>query len=233
VTLNVNEATDVIERAVANGQHALSEHDSKQFIAAYGVPVNEEELVGDVAGALEAAGRLGYPVAIKACSPALMHKSDQGLVALNVDDRSSVERAMAEIGRAAGDAALDGYLVQPMVHGKREAIVGGLRDKLFGPCVMLGLGGILVEAVADVSFRLAPIEERDALEMVREIRAQRLFGAVRGEEAVDRAALTQVLMAMGRILCDHPQVSQVDVNPLIFAGSRPVAVDALVTLDAA
>ena len=225
-----NAAEELIGQAVARGQEALSEHDSKQVLAAYGVPVTKEELVGDVAGALKAAEELGYPVVIKACSPALMHKSDAGLVFLNVDDVSSVERAVAEIDAAVGAAALDGYLVQQMVQSKREVIVGGLRDKLFGPSVMLGLGGVYVEAVADVSFRLAPLDERDAEEMIRELRGRRIFEAVRGDPAVDRAALSKVLIAVARMLEEHPRISQVDVNPLMFKGARPVAVDALVTL---
>jgi hypothetical protein len=117
-----------------------------------------------------------------------------------------------------------------MVRGKREVIVGGTRDKLFGPCVMLGLGGILVEAIADVSFRLAPLQERDALEMINEMRAQRIFEEFRGEPAVDRPALSRVLMGVGQMLVDHPGISQVDVNPLILRGADPVAVDALIAL---
>ena len=220
----------LIAQAVDRGQDALSEHDSKQVLASYGVAATKEELVNDVAQALSAAERIGYPVVIKACSPALKHKSDAGLVFLNVDDTSSVETAIAEAEKARGDVALDGFLVQEMVRGKREVIVGGLRDDLFGPCVMLGLGGILVEALADVTFRLAPLEERDALEMLNEIRAQHIFEAVRGEQAADRQALAKVLMAVGQILIDHPRVSQVDINPLILDGARPVAVDALVVL---
>ena len=116
---------------------------------------------------------------------------------------------------------------------RREIIVGGMRDLLFGPCVMLGLGGVLVEAIADITFRLAPLDERDAQEMINNIRAQRIFDAVRGEPAADRGALIKVLMAVGQILIEHPRIAQIDVNPLIFEGTQPVAVDALITLGAA
>jgi len=228
----VNEtAAELIGRAIGMQSAAgLSEYDSKKVLAAYGIATVEEELVKTEAEAIAAAERFGYPVVLKACSPNLAHKSDRGLVAANLDDRSSMEAAVAEIARRAEGIALDGFLVQRMIRGKREIIVGGTRDKLFGPCVMLGLGGILVEALADVAFRLAPLEERDALEMINEIRAQRLFEAVRGEPAVDRVAVSQVLITVGRILVDHPRVAQVDINPLIFEGSQPVAVDALITL---
>ena len=232
MTTQTVDAEGLIVHAVARGQPALSEYESKQVLAAYDIPVTQDILAQDAAGVERAAEELGYPVAVKGCGPTLMHKSDTGLVALNVDDVSSVQAAVARIAAAAGDTALDGYLVQRMVPGKREIIVGGLRDGLFGPCVMLGLGGILVEAVADVTFRLAPLGDRDALEMLHELRGRHVFDAVRGEPAVDRPALCGVLMAVGRILETHPQVSQVDINPLIIEGAQPVAVDALVTLDA-
>jgi len=216
-------------RGIERGVAALSEHESKRVLAAYGVPVVEEVLAGTADEAVRAGKKLGYPVAVKACGAGLMHKSDVGGVALNLANGASVRDAVERINTNVA-ASVEGYLVQRMVPGKREVIVGGTRDALFGPCVMLGLGGILVEALADVSFRLAPIEERDALEMLNELRAQRIFDAFRGEPAVDRSALAQVLVAVGNIMAEHPEIVQVDVNPLIFRGARPVAVDALVTL---
>lgn len=220
----------LIDQALRRGQRSLSEHDSKCVLGVYGVPVVGEELVQEVSQAVAAAERLGYPVVVKACSGRLMHKSDQGLVMLNLNDASDVELAVAEIRNTIDSTQLDGFLVQRMIRGKREVIIGGSRDTLFGPCVMLGLGGILVEAVADVAFRLAPVSQCDAMEMINELRAQRIFDEFRGEPAADREALGRVLMAVGQILIDHPRISQVDVNPLIFSGAQPVAVDALVAL---
>jgi succinyl-CoA synthetase beta subunit len=229
VPTSASDAGQRIAAAVERGHIALSEYDSKRVLAAYDVPVVEERLVQTPAEAVRAAEELGYPVVVKASSPSLAHKSDQGLVMLNLHDADMVESAVAAIGKAAA-TPLDGCLVQRMLRGKREVIVGATRDTLFGPCVMLGIGGILVEALADVSFRLAPLAGRDALEMVNEIRSRRVFDAVRGEPAVDRITLSNVLIAVGQILIDHPQVSQVDVNPLIVEGGRPVAVDGLVAL---
>ncbi len=224
------DAGDVLAAALANGQQALSEFASKRLLAGCGVPVIEEELAANADEALAAALRIGFPVVIKACSPALMHKSDRGLVKLNINDPGDVALAVREIDAQLEGTAIDGYLVQRTARGRREIIVGGMRDKLFGPCVMLGLGGILVEAIADVVFRLAPLDERDALEMINQIRAQSLFDAIRGEPPVDRAALGRVLIAVGNLLVAHPCIAQIDVNPLIFQGADPVAVDALVTL---
>lgn len=229
-TIDSGLVEELLKQAVDGGKSALSEYDSKRLLAAYGIPATEEELAQNPAEAVAAAERLGYPVAVKACSAELLHKSDQGLVRLNLGSPEAVEAAVADIEKATNGAALEGYLVQQMVSGKREVIAGAMRDESFGACVMLGLGGILVEAIGDVAFRLAPLEERDALEMIGEIRAQPIFDEFRGEPEVDRQALSEILVTLGKILDAHPEVAQVDVNPLIFEGARPVAVDALVTL---
>jgi acetyl-CoA synthetase (ADP-forming) len=225
-------ADTLIEDALKAGQGALSEYDSKRLLASVGIPVVKEELAGNSEAAVAAANRIGYPVAVKGNSPDVMHKSDVGLVVLNADDAEAVQAAVDQISQADTEAPLDGFLVQQMVVGKREVIVGGARDALFGPSVMLGVGGVLVEAYADVAFRLAPLEERDALEMINEIRAKGLFGAVRGEPPADREALARVLVATGTLLSAYPSISQIDVNPLIFKGAAPVAVDAMIALDA-
>lgn len=178
--MSAPDVDELIQAGVAEGQGSLSEHESKFVLAAYGVPVVEEELVSSEADAMVAAERIGYPVAVKACGPDLLHKTDRGLVVLNVDGPAELASAILDIDRALGEPPADGYLVQRMVNGRRELIVGAVRDQSFGPCVMLGLGGILVEAVGDVAFRLVPIDERDAREMVGELKAQSIFGEFRG-----------------------------------------------------
>lgn len=230
VETNKTTVSALIGRALEKGQTALSEFDGKRVFEAYGIPVVEERLAGSIDEAVAAADALGYPVVVKACSPVLAHKTDAGLVTLNVMNADCVRRAVETIAAAAGRTPLDGFLIQRMVEGQREVIVGGLRDPLFGPCVMVGLGGVLVEAIADVAFRLVPIERLDALEMLAELKGRRLFGAVRGEPPIDRDATSDVLIAVGRILDEQPTVAQIDVNPIIFDGAQPVAVDALITL---
>lgn len=225
----MGEANELIARGIEQGQAALSEYASKRVLASYGIPVVEEVFVSSPEEAVRAGKRLGYPVAVKACGAGLMHKSDLGGVILNVRNGAGIRDAIEHMGASVG-VPVEGYLVQRMIPGKREVIVGGIRDALFGPCVMLGLGGILVEALADVSFRVVPLSERDALEMLNELRAQRIFDAFRGEPAVEREAVARVLMGVGQVLAEFPQVAQVDINPLIFRGALPVAVDALITL---
>ncbi len=218
--------------ALKRGQLSLSEYVSKQVLAAYGIPTVREILVATPEAAEAAAAEVGYPVAVKACGAGLMHKSDLDLVALNVSDGSGVRAAASGMLARVDQRQLDGILVQPMVRGKREIIIGGLRDRQFGPCVMLGLGSIFVEAIGDVAFRLAPLDARDASEMMRELKGRRIFDAFRGEPPVNEPALCDILIATGRLLIENPAVHEVDINPLVLEGASPVAVDALITLAA-
>lgn len=229
----LNEVKAILGRAAGQGAAALSEYEAKQVLAAHGVPVTREELAADPASAAAAAARLGFPVAVKACGGQITHKTERDLVRLGLGDADAVARAAAELARTLAPEPFDGFLVQEMARGRREVVVGGLRDPLFGPCVMLGAGGITVEAAGDVAFRLCPVEPRDVAEMVAELRSSRLFGPFRGEPAVDMDALTAAVQGVGRLLTEHPEVQQVDINPLIVCGEKPVAVDALITLGAA
>jgi len=207
----------------------LSEFDSKRLLRSYGIPAVEERLVDDVEAAVCAAGELGYPVAVKLCAVGLAHKTERGLVRLDLSDDAAVRVAGADLfGRRAPDLSDARLLVQRMVRGRRELILGLTRDRQFGPCVMLGLGGILAEAIRDVVFRVAPLTTLDALEMVEDLKAAHLLGAFRGEPAVDREALATSLVALGRVGVERPEIVSIDVNPVILCGSRLVAVDALV-----
>lgn len=225
-------AVTVLETARKRGQTSLSEYASKQVLAAYDIPVVRELLAATPEAAEAAAATLGYPVAVKACGAGLMHKSDLDLVALNVPDGPSVHAAASRMLARVDKQKLEGILVQPMVRGKREIIIGGLRDRQFGPCVMLGLGSIFVEAIGDVAFRLAPLDARDASEMMRELKGHRIFEAFRGEPPVNEPALRDILIATGHLLIENPEVHEVDINPLVLEGANLVAVDALITLAA-
>ena len=217
------------------GRRTLSEHDSKQLLAGYGVPVARERLAADPAEARRAAEELGYPVALKLCGEAIAHKTERDLVRLGLADPAALERAAAELWakRRPEDGTVS-LLVAELVRGRRELIAGLVRDPQFGPCVLLGLGGILAEALRDVVFALAPLERADARRMVEGLRARHLLTEpFRGEPPVDLDALADVLVGLGRLAAERPDVVSVDVNPLIVRGDgRPVAVDALVELGA-
>jgi acetate---CoA ligase (ADP-forming) subunit beta len=210
-------------------RHTLSEVESKRVLAAYGVPVIDERTAADPDGAVEAATALGYPVAAKLCGAGIAHKTERGLVRLALGDATAVEAAATELLAAARpeDGPVE-LLVAPMARGNRELIAGLHTDPQFGPCVMVGIGGVLAEAVGDVAFRLTPIAPVDAGEMLDELQNQVVLGAFRGELPVDRAAVTDVLLGLSRLAEAEPDVVSVDVNPLIVVDGRPLAVDALV-----
>lgn len=206
----------------------LSEADSRRLVEDAGVAVSPWTTASDAGSAAEAAEALGLPVVVKLCGDAIAHKTERGLVRLGLSSRDEASAAAADLLAAARPEDGEvGLLVSTMVHGNRELIAGLVRDEQFGPCVMLGLGGILAEAVADVAFRLAPLEHGDALDLIDDLGAQSLLGEFRGEPAVDREALADTLMALSRIAADS-NIQSVDLNPLIVVEGRPVAVDALV-----
>ncbi|MDO8390156.1 MAG: acetate--CoA ligase family protein [Actinomycetota bacterium] len=210
----------------------LSESDSKALLRQYGVPMAPEQEVATAADAATAAAQMGFPVVAKLCGDAIAHKTERGLVKLRLGDASSVEAAAAELLAKATPA--DGpvtVLVAPMISGNRELIAGVVRDPQFGANVMLGVGGVLAEALADVVFRPVPLSPIDAGEMIDGLATQKLLGEFRGEAAVDRAALAQVLLGLSALASARPDVASVDVNPLIIsAAGAPVAVDALVEI---
>jgi acetyl-CoA synthetase (ADP-forming) len=207
----------------------LSEFDSKELLRRYGVDTVEEALAEDAEQAVEVAKRIGYPVVVKLCATGLAHKTERDLVRLKVADDAGVRAAAADLlDRRLPEETDARLLVQRMVGGRRELILGLARDPQFGPCVMLGLGGILAEAVRDVSFRTAPLSTVDAEDMIADLKTAHLLGPFRGEPAIDRSALAGALVAIGRIAVEHPEIASIDVNPMIICGDRPVAVDALI-----
>ncbi len=220
----------IIDDAVSRGQNSLSEYEAKKFLAEHGIVVTREELAGSVEEALAAAERIGYPVVLKACGAGITHKTERNLVKVKLESPEALEKAYREVEKNLGDEPYDGMLIQEMVEGEREFVIGLVRDPQFGPCVMFGLGGIFTEVLKDTSFRVAPIEKYDALQMMEEIRAKDLLGPFRGKPAVDRDLLAQELIAVGDIGIKYDQVKEIDINPVIISGDRPVAVDALVVL---
>ncbi len=211
----------------------LSEAESKALLARHGIPVPAEELAGSPQEAAAAAGRIGYPVVVKLCGRAIAHKTERGLVKLNLRDAAAVEAAATELLAAARPEDGDvGLLVGAMVSGARELIAGFIRDDEFGPCVMLGIGGIFAEALGDVAFRLAPLQPVDADELIDDLSNQALLGALRGEPPVDRAALAGILRGLAELGEGDERIRSIDLNPLIVSAGVPTAVDALVELDA-
>lgn len=209
----------------------LSEYDSKKLLARYGIPVVQERLVSIPDEAVEAACELGMPVAVKLCAASLAHKTERGFVRLGISSGEAVRTAAQELQAAARPEDGDvGILVCSMVDGTRELIAGVATDPTFGRCVMLGVGGVLAEATADVTFRLLPITRVDALEMPADLRTQSLLGQFRGEPPINRDALASVLCGLSDLVTCESDVFSVDVNPLIVTNGQPMAVDALIEI---
>ena len=186
----------------------------------------------EVLAAVNADPTVTFPVVAKLCGRAIAHKTERGLVRLRIADADALAEACDELlAKAVPEDGAVEILVSTMVDGNRELIAGLNDDPQFGMTVMVGVGGILAEAIRDVSFRLAPITAVDAAEMLDDLGTQRLFDSFRGEPAADRSAIIEALVALGRVGTDEPGVRSADLNPLILVDGKPVAVDALLELD--
>jgi acyl-CoA synthetase (NDP forming) len=211
----------------------LTEREAKAALAAYGIPVVGERLVASAEEAVRAAGELGLPAVLKAESPDLLHKTEAGVIRLNLKTEADVRAAYQAIVDAAGRVSppprLHGVLVQPMVPAGTEVMIGARIDPLFGPLVVVGLGGILVELLKDSSVALAPVSHGEALAMLARLKGAPLLRGFRGSEPVDEDALADVICRVSEFIADQREVvGELDLNPLICAGSRLVAVDALI-----
>jgi acyl-CoA synthetase (NDP forming) len=223
------EAAERIASALKKSQKGLDEYEGKQILSAYGIPVTRERLASTEAEALNAAREIGFPVALKACSWEIMHKTGKGLIRLGLGGEGEVTAAFRSIREAAlGDIPV---LVQEMVPGSREFVMGMTRFPGFGPVLLFGLGGIFTEALKDTAFRSAPLSLAEAEEMIRDIKSANMLEAFRGMPAVDMPALAEILQTLGFIAMLHPEIAEMDLNPLIISGSRPVVADALIIVN--
>ncbi len=206
---------------------ALPEPAARALLAGRGMAMPESIVATDAAACTAAVARLGVPVALKIVSPAVLHKSDVGGVLLDVTTAAAAGgfARLHAVGVAAGDPA-PAVLVTPMVPAGTELVIGAVRDPNFGPVVMLGLGGVLVELLRDVVFRLAPVSPADAAGMIGALRGAALLAGYRGRAGVDEAALVAVLVAVSRLMADEPEIAEIDINPMIAGPAGLVAVDA-------
>ncbi|MPZ42159.1 MAG: acetyl-CoA synthetase [Betaproteobacteria bacterium] len=223
---------DSIRAARAAGRSSLDEHAGKRLLSQFGIAVPSSVMVAPDEPAASKIAGLRAPFVVKVMSPDILHKSDAGGVRVRLRDAAEVEatiRAMRE-NPAIARARLDGFLVEEMAPPGEELVVGGLRDPQFGPLVMVGLGGIFVEVMKDVAFRICPIERIDAIEMLSELKAAALLDGVRGRAPVSREALVDVLLRVGGtdglLMRFQDEIAEADLNPVIVSPSGAVAVDA-------
>ncbi|HHS97348.1 MAG TPA: CoA-binding protein [Chloroflexi bacterium] len=209
----------VLDKARSEGRVSIGDAEARAILEAYGFPVPPSRLAATPEEAIEAAEEMGYPVVLKVASPDILHKTDVGGVKLNLrsaeDVRDAFDLIVYRATRYVPDARIWGCLVQKMVSGGREVLIGMSRDPQFGPLVAFGLGGIYVEALKDVVFRVAPFSRQEAEEMIREIRAYPLLEGVRGEPPADHEAMVDALCRISQLVTDFPEIVELDINPLM------------------
>ena len=226
--MNKDQALQLIETARKEGRKTLSEYEAKQVLAAWGIPVTREVLVEDRAALAGALNAIGFPLVMKGCAAEIAHKTEKNLVRVDIRGEAEAVAAFDEI--MAGLDGKGGVLVQEMIGGRRELVMGLTRDPQFGACVMFGLGGIFTEILKDISFRKAPLERHDAMEMMGDIKGHKILEAVRGMPAAYTGTLADMLIRIGQIGVEIEAVAEIDLNPVILDGARPVAVDALIVV---
>lgn len=226
--MNREDAGSDRSAAMPDAPETLDEKVSRELLSDFGIPFVNDMPVANAAAAVAAADRIGYPVVVKGRGRRLLHKTELGAVRTHLRSAAEVSDAVAAIQKTAGDR-LEGFLVQPHVSARRELMAGLFRDREFGPVVMVGWGGIFAEPLNDVALRLAPLDVADARAMLDEILAAGILGAFRGESPVDRDSLVQILLSLSRLAVEHPEIREVDINPLLVrSDGRLLGVDALV-----
>jgi acetate---CoA ligase (ADP-forming) subunit beta len=225
----------IIADTISRGRTILTEIEAKQVFKDAGVPVVETRLATGRKQAAAMAAEIGFPVVLKIASPDIVHKSDAGGVKVGLKNKTEVEKAYGEIMKAAREkfpeAKIDGAAVEKMARPGIEIIIGTFKDAQFGPVIMFGLGGIFVEVLKDVSFRIVPIERRDAAEMIKEIKAYSLLKGYRGMEPADINALEDILMKVSDFVVKTPEIKEIDLNPVIAYKDGAIAVDARIVLE--
>jgi ATP-grasp domain. len=230
-------ALEIIEEAKKQNRRVLLEHEAKDVVKSYGVPVAPTKLATSEDHAIEIARRLGYPVVLKIASPDITHKSDVGGVIMNLKSDEEVAEAFRTIisnaRRYAPTASIHGVVVQRMVPKGREVIVGATKDPTFGHIIMFGLGGIYTELFKDVSFRLAPLSLYEAREMIAETRAYTLLRGFRGEPPADINSIVNTLLRVSKLVTDVPEIVEMDINPLFVyeEGAGVVAIDVKIVIE--
>jgi len=225
---------EIIDRAKSEGRTILTEVESKQVLEGAGIPIASAQLAATREEAVAAAGQIGLPVVLKIVSPDISHKSDVGGVKLNLGSEEEVAAAFDEIvaaaRRAQSGATVLGVSVQKMAQPGVEVIMGMTKDPQFGPVLMFGLGGVFVEVLKDVAFRIVPLEPRDARQMIRDIQGFPVLEGFRGQEPADLAALEDMLMRLSAFVEEHPEIQELDLNPIFAYKDSALAVDARIVL---
>lgn len=225
----------IIDQLKEEGRLILTEFESKELLKQVGIPVVETRLAKTEKEAVSLSRKIGFPVALKIASPDVTHKTDSGGVRLSLNSVAEIKKAYGEIIEAVRQqypkALIQGISVQKMVRPGTEVIVGTSKDPQFGPVMMFGLGGIFVEVLKDVSFRIIPVDRRDAQEMIEEIKGYPLLQGYRGKEPANIPALVEIILKISKLINENPQIKELELNPIFAYGDDALAVDARIILE--
>lgn len=224
-----------INQAIESGRTILTEMESKAILKEFGIPVIEAKLAQNKTEAVKIGNEIGFPLVMKIASPDIIHKSDIGGVKLGINNVTSIKKSFDSIIRSARehfpDAKIDGVTVQKMAPSGIEIIIGISHDPQFGPVMMFGLGGIFVEVIEDVSFRILPLTPKDAKEMIKEIKGYQLLKGFRGSDPADIEFLERLLLDVSSFIEDYPQIKELDLNPVFVYKKGGLVIDARIILE--
>lgn len=225
----------LVKEAISLGKKTLVEPEAKEVLRLASIPVPRFQVVKDVNAAVEAASRIGYPLVLKLVSPDITHKSDVGGVVVGIKDAKELELMWSQMILNVADenpvAMIEGFLIEEMAPKGVEVIVGAIKDEQFGPVVMFGVGGVAVELMKDVSFRLAPLDKKEAFEMMAEVKGFPLLTGFRGGSFKDLDAIADVIIKLSGVVSSIDGLKEIEINPLIVYDQGAVAVDARAVLD--
>jgi acyl-CoA synthetase (NDP forming) len=231
----MEKANAIFDTARKEGRKYLLEPEAKTICTEYGIPVTKFKVAKNEIDAIQFAKKIGFPIVLKIVSPDIIHKFDVGAVILNVNNeaevRSAYNKILKNVNKHKPSARIVGLLVQEMAPQSTEVIVGATKDPQFGPALMFGLGGIFVEVLKDVTFRIAPISEPDAREMITEVRANPILKGYRGQPPADINAIVEILMNTSRLVMEHQEIKELDLNPIMVYEKGAKTVDARIILE--
>lgn len=231
----MKQSSQIIANAAKENRKYLLETEAKTICMEYGIPVTKFKLAKSEAEAVKSAEEIGFPVVLKIVSPEIIHKSDVGGVMLNLKSakevRAAYKQIMENVKKHKRDAKIIGVIVQEMAQPSTEVIVGAIKDPQFGPTLMFGLGGVFVEVLKDVTFRIAPITEEEAREMLTEIKAYPLLKGYRSLPPADTEAIVKILLNTSKLVMEHPEIKELDLNPIMVYGKGAKTVDARIILE--
>jgi len=231
----MNTESEIFSRARKEGRKFLLEPEAKAVCMEYGIPVTKFKLAKSEVEAVKFADEIGYPIVLKIVSPDIIHKSDVGGVIINLKDardvRDAYKQILKKVRKHKTDAKIVGILVQEMASSSTEVIVGATKDPQFGPAIMFGLGGIFVEILKDVTFRIAPVTEDEAREMITDVKAYPLLKGYRNMPQADIEAIVEILLNTSRLVMEHQEIKELDLNPIMVYEKGAKTVDARIILE--